>query len=120
MNGSAADAGDNSVCQTDSDMISDFESSPGKATLDSQSGLTGYWYVFFPDSDTSSTLSDGEAISPALVDRNPITSIPHRGLGPTPAISSRCTVPPKAFRRWVSDSALSSAPSALPLAIVMT
>jgi endo-1,4-beta-D-glucanase Y len=76
MNGSAADAGDNSVCQTDSDMISDFESSPGKATLDSQSGLTGYWYVFFPDSDTSSTLSDGEAISPALVDRNPITTAP--------------------------------------------
>ena len=56
------------------DMISDFESTPGKADMDKNGGRTGYWYVYFPSSDTSTTPASGMTISPALVNGAPIDS----------------------------------------------
>ena len=48
------------------DMISDFESTPGKADMDKNGGRTGYWYVYFPKSDTSTTPPSGTSMTPAL------------------------------------------------------
>ncbi len=56
------------------DMISDFEDSPGNATMDPNSGRTGYWYVYFPSSDTASTPASGMTISPALNNGKPVTT----------------------------------------------
>ncbi len=57
-----------------SDMISDFESTPGKADMDKNGGRTGYWYVYFPGSDTASAPASGMSISPALAPGAPIAS----------------------------------------------
>lgn len=57
-------------------MISDFESTPGKADMDKNGGRTGYWYVYFPSSDTATTPASGMSISPALVNGAPINSSP--------------------------------------------
>ena len=56
------------------DMISDFESTPGKADMDKNGGRTGYWYVYFPGSDTTSSPASGMTISPALDPGAPIYS----------------------------------------------
>jgi endo-1,4-beta-D-glucanase Y len=56
------------------DMISDFESTPGKADMDKNGSRTGYWYVYFPNSDTASTPASGMTISPALVAGAPIAT----------------------------------------------
>jgi endo-1,4-beta-D-glucanase Y len=47
-------------------IISDFETTAGKADLNKSGGRTGYWYVYFPSSDTSSTPPSGTTMSPAL------------------------------------------------------
>ena len=54
------------------DMISDFEDSPGNATMDSNGGRTGYWYVYFPGSDSSTAPASGMTISPALNTGKPV------------------------------------------------
>ena len=56
------------------DMISDFEDSPGNATMDPSGGRTGYWYVYFPASDTSTTPASGMSISPALNNGKPVVT----------------------------------------------
>lgn len=56
------------------DMISDFEDTPGKATEDPVGGRTGYWYVYFPSSDTSTTPASGMTISPALSNGSPVAT----------------------------------------------
>ena len=53
-----------------SNMISDFES--GVGDMLQQGGRTGYWYVFFPGSDTSSTPASGMSQTPLLVNGGPI------------------------------------------------
>ena len=54
------------------DMISDFEDSPGNATMDKSGGRTGYWYVYFPGSDSSTAPASGMTISPALNTGKPV------------------------------------------------
>ena len=54
------------------DMISDFEDSPGNATMDPNGGRTGYWYVYFPGSDTGTAPKSGMTISPALNNGKPV------------------------------------------------
>jgi endo-1,4-beta-D-glucanase Y len=56
------------------DMISDFETTPGKADMDKNGNRTGYWYVYFPSSDTLATPASGMSISPALANGAPIAS----------------------------------------------
>ncbi len=56
------------------DMISDFEDSPGNATMNPNSGRTGYWYVYFPSSDTATTPASGMTISPALNKGKPVAT----------------------------------------------
>jgi endo-1,4-beta-D-glucanase Y len=58
----------------DTDMISDFEDTPGKATMIKSGGRTGYWYVYFPKSDSSSTPPSGTTMTPALANGSPIAS----------------------------------------------
>ena len=66
--GGAAGAGGTSsgTSTAPADMISDFEDTPGKATMDKNGGRTGYWYVYFPGSDSAATPASGMSISPAL------------------------------------------------------
>jgi endoglucanase len=51
------------------DVISDFESTPGKADMDPVGSpkRTGYWYVYFPSSDTSTTPPGGTTQIPKYV-----------------------------------------------------
>jgi endo-1,4-beta-D-glucanase Y len=53
-------------------MISDFESTPGKADMDKSGDRTGYWYVYFPGSNSAATPASGMSIKPALNNGNPI------------------------------------------------
>ncbi|MBN2574395.1 MAG: hypothetical protein JXP73_07505 [Deltaproteobacteria bacterium] len=56
------------------DMISDFENTPGKADMIKTDGRTGYWYVYFPGSDSSSSPASPMTMSPALNNGAPIAS----------------------------------------------
>jgi endo-1,4-beta-D-glucanase Y len=56
-----------SQCVSRPDTISDFETVAGKATTVRDRMLSGYWYVYFPDSDSTSTPSSGTKQTPALV-----------------------------------------------------
>ena len=56
------------------DMISDFESTPGKADMDKNGSRTGYWYVYFPGSGTSTTPPSGTTMTPALTNGAPIAT----------------------------------------------
>ena len=64
--GGSAPGGAGGTSSGTGDMISDFESTPGKADMDPNGGRTGYWYVYFPSSDTLTTPASGMSISPAL------------------------------------------------------
>jgi cysteine-rich repeat protein len=59
---------------TVADMISDFEDDPGNATMVRSGGRTGYWYVYFPGSDSSTAPASGQTISPALNNGRPIAT----------------------------------------------
>ena len=63
-----------STCQSNPNAISDFESTPGQAVMNPQRGQTGYWYVYFPGSDTSATPVAGTKQTPALSNGNPIST----------------------------------------------
>jgi len=56
------------------DMISDFESTPGKADMDPNGGRTGYWYVYFPNSATTTTPPSGTSMTPALSNGSAVAS----------------------------------------------
>lgn len=58
----------------ETDMISDFEDTPGKATMIKSGDRTGYWYVYFPKSDSSSTPPSGTTMTPALANGAPIAT----------------------------------------------
>ena len=68
------DGGAGGVSSGTGEMISDFESTPGKADMNKNGGRTGYWYVYFPSSDTASTPASGMTISPALAPGAPIAT----------------------------------------------
>jgi hypothetical protein len=55
-------------------MISDFEDTPGSATMDPDAKRTGYWYVYFPSSDTLTAPASGMTISPALNKGQPVAT----------------------------------------------
>jgi endo-1,4-beta-D-glucanase Y len=57
-------------------MISDFESPPGQACMSSQENRQGYWYVYFPGSDTSTAPEAGRKQTPALNNGKPIATEP--------------------------------------------
>ena len=72
--GTSSTGGDNR-CPSNPAMISDFESSPGKADMNQQDGRSsGYWYVYFPGSDTSSVPARGMSQTPALSPGKPIAT----------------------------------------------
>lgn len=54
------------------DMISDFEDTPGKATMAPNGGRTGYWYVYFPGSDSASTPASPMTMSPSYTAGKPV------------------------------------------------
>jgi endo-1,4-beta-D-glucanase Y len=56
------------------EMISDFEDSPPNATMIQAGNRTGYWYVYFPGSDTGTAPKSGMTISPALNNGKPVTT----------------------------------------------
>jgi endo-1,4-beta-D-glucanase Y len=59
-------------CPTSPDTISDFEDTPGKATMDPNGGRTGYWYVYFPGSETKTSPPSGTTQAPPLVNGGPV------------------------------------------------
>jgi endo-1,4-beta-D-glucanase Y len=63
-----------STSQPGGDMISDFEDTPGQATMDPNPDRTGYWYVYFPGSDSATTPASGMTISPALNNGKPVVT----------------------------------------------
>ena len=72
--GGTATGGTTGTSTAGADMISDFENTPGKANMDPNGGRTGYWYVYFPSSDTATTPASGMSISPALNNGTPVLS----------------------------------------------
>jgi len=62
-------SGGGSTSAAGADMISDFESTPGKADMDPVGSpkRTGYWYTYFPSSDTSTTPPSGTTQIPKYV-----------------------------------------------------
>ena len=72
--GGVATGGTTGTSTAPADMISDFEDSPGNATEDPNGGRTGYWYVYFPSSDTAATPASGMTISPALNNGKPVVT----------------------------------------------
>jgi endo-1,4-beta-D-glucanase Y len=59
---------------TEGDMISDFEDTPGKATMIKSGGRTGYWYVYYPKSDSSATPPSGTSMTPAYSSGSPVAT----------------------------------------------
>jgi endo-1,4-beta-D-glucanase Y len=72
--GGSSTGGTGGVSTAPADMISDFESTAGKADMDKNGGRTGYWYVYFPGSGTSTTPPSGTTMTPALTNGAPITT----------------------------------------------
>ena len=58
------------ACAAGPNVISDFES--GKGDMIQQSKRTGYWYTYFPGSDTGTVPAAGMSQVPALNNGNPI------------------------------------------------
>ncbi|HEX7508598.1 MAG TPA: glycosyl hydrolase family 8, partial [Polyangia bacterium] len=56
------------------DMISDFEDTPGSATMDKSGSRTGYWYVYFPGSDSSTAPASPMTINPPLNTGKPVVT----------------------------------------------
>jgi len=72
--GGAMGTGGSSACPTRTEMISDFESPPGQAAMSSQDFRAGYWYVYFPGSETSNTPATGTRQTPPLGNGKPIAT----------------------------------------------
>jgi len=72
--GGAAGAAGSGTASTDPTMISDFEDTPGQATMDPNGGRTGYWYVYFPGSGTASAPASPMTISPAIDNGKPVAT----------------------------------------------
>jgi endo-1,4-beta-D-glucanase Y len=65
-----SNSGGSSGCPAGANVISDFESNKGDMLQ--QGSRTGYWYVYFPGSDTASTPAGGMSQTPALSNGSPI------------------------------------------------
>jgi endo-1,4-beta-D-glucanase Y len=72
--GGSSDASGGNACSSPRELISDFESPPGQAAMIRQEAREGYWYVYFPGSETSSTPATGMKLTPALNDGRPIAT----------------------------------------------
>ncbi len=64
--GGQGGGGGNPVCPIDPDMISSFETTPGKATVTQSGRETGYWSLFYRlNRDDGASLSGGQTLTPA-------------------------------------------------------
>ena len=68
--GTTTSSGGNSGCPAGADVISDFES--GTGDMIKQGSRTGFWYVYFPNSDTTTVPAGGMSQTPALNNGKPI------------------------------------------------
>jgi len=74
--GGSSGGGSTGSCPTGDAVISDFESTPGKADMNplGTPKRTGYWYTYFPGSDTAATPASGMSQTPKLVNGAAIDS----------------------------------------------
>jgi endo-1,4-beta-D-glucanase Y len=70
--GGATGGSNTSACPAGPDVISDFESGKGDMIKQGTPQRTGYWYTYFPGSDTASAPASGMSQIPALSNGNPI------------------------------------------------
>ena len=68
--GTTTSSGGNTACPAGADVISDFES--GTGDMIKQGSRTGFWYVYFPNSDTTAVPAGGMSQTPALNNGKPI------------------------------------------------
>ena len=68
--GTTTGSGGNTACPAGADVISDFES--GTGDMIKQGSRTGFWYVYFPNSDTTTAPAGGMSQTPALNNGKPI------------------------------------------------